>query len=109
MKITEIDESNRYVTLVNTFTVTPDRQQELVDLLNEATEKSMRHRPGFVSASIHQSLDGTRVVNYAQWATEHDFQQMLADEEARKHMGRAASLAQADPHLYRVVKAHRPE
>jgi hypothetical protein len=28
----------------------------------------MRHRPGFISANIHASLDGTRVVNYASGA-----------------------------------------
>jgi hypothetical protein len=23
--------------------------------------------PGFISANLHTSLDGTRVINYAQW------------------------------------------
>lgn len=56
------------------FTVTSDTQQPLVDLLVEATEQVMRDRPGFVSAAIHVSLDGTRVVNYAQWSSNEDFQ-----------------------------------
>jgi quinol monooxygenase YgiN len=95
------------IILINTFTVAPDRQQELVDLLNEATEKTMRHVPGFVSASIHQSLDGQRVVNYAQWESEDAFKKMMGNEEAKKHMGKASALAQADPHMYNVVKVHR--
>jgi quinol monooxygenase YgiN len=104
---TPIDESNRYVTLINTFTVDPKRQQELVDLLNEATEKTMRHQPGFISASIHASFDGKRVVNYAQWASEKDFKNMSANPQAAKHMKQAAALAKFDPNLYRVVKVHR--
>lgn len=103
----QIDEANQYITLVNTFTVEPSKQRELVDLLNEATETTMRHLPGFISASIHQSLDGTRVVNYAHWASEADFKKMLGNEEARQHMSKATSMAQADPNLYRVVKVHR--
>ncbi|PSQ96647.1 MAG: antibiotic biosynthesis monooxygenase [Bacteroidetes bacterium SW_9_63_38] len=56
-------------TLVNVFTVPEDRRQALVDVLVEATEQTMQHLPGFVSANIHVSHDGTRVVNYAQWAS----------------------------------------
>jgi len=50
------------LTLVNVFTVRPENQQKLVDLLVEATDKTMRKLPGFLSASIHRSLDGTKVV-----------------------------------------------
>ncbi len=45
----------------------PEQQQRLVDLLVEATEAVMKYQPGYVSANIHKSLDGTRVTNYAQW------------------------------------------
>jgi len=53
------------LTLVNVFTVKPENQQKLVDMLVEATDKTMKKLPGFISASIHRSLDGTKVVNYA--------------------------------------------
>jgi Antibiotic biosynthesis monooxygenase len=54
------------VTLINVFTVDPDDQQRLVELWQRATDEVMRHLPGFVSANVHRSLDGTKVVNYAQ-------------------------------------------
>lgn len=60
MTSTTIDTGHDVATLINVFTVTSDTQQPLVDLLVEATEQVMRHRPGFVSAAIHVSLDGTR-------------------------------------------------
>lgn len=67
----------------------------------------MRHRPGFVSANIHASTDGTRVVNYAQWATAADFQTMLQDPTAGEHMARAKQLAESfEPNLYGVVSVH---
>jgi quinol monooxygenase YgiN len=105
---TVIDTGTNPTTLVNVFTVAPERQQELVDLLAAATDDVMRHRPGFVSANIHRSLDGTRVVNYAQWRTVADFETMLADPAARAHMAQAYGIASSvEPHLYEVVSVHR--
>jgi imidazolonepropionase-like amidohydrolase len=67
----------------------------------------MRHVPGFVSANIHVSTDGTRVVNYAQWETAGAYQAMLADPTAREHMAPAAALASSfDPHVYTVESVH---
>lgn len=62
-----ISKNNNVVTLINVFTVKPEDQKKLVDLLIEATQKTMKGVPGFVSANIHRSADGVRVVNYAQW------------------------------------------
>ncbi|MGI8721112.1 MAG: antibiotic biosynthesis monooxygenase family protein [Geodermatophilaceae bacterium] len=104
--MTTIATDQKIVTLVNVFTVEPERQQALVDLLVEATDEVMCHRPGFVSANIHSSLDGARVVNYAQWRTVQDFQAMLADPVAGEHMAAAGALASAQPHLYTVVSVH---
>ena len=66
----------------------------------------MRHRPGFVSAAIHVSLDGTRVVNCAQWSSREDFQAMLDDPTAQQHMTAAGDLAPAEPRLYHVAAVH---
>ena len=96
--------SNAVVTLVNVFRLhNPSDQQRLVDLLVEATETTMRRQPGYVSASIHKSLDGTHVVNYAQWRSRVDFEAMLTNPPASEHMGRAARLAEFEPHLYDVI------
>jgi quinol monooxygenase YgiN len=91
------------VTLINVFTVDPARQQQLVDVLVEATRQTMRTLPGFVSASIHVSLDHTRVTNYAQWRSADDFQAMLNNPAAQTHMQRCAQLATFEPHLYTVA------
>lgn len=91
------------LTLINVFSVAPERQQELIDLLVEATEQTMRHLPGFVSANIHRSYDGRRVVNYAQWRSREDFEAMLQNSEARPHMARAAEMTDFDPILCEVA------
>lgn len=94
------------VTLVNTFTVEPEHRAELLEIIEEATREVMRHREGFVSASIHTSLDGTRVMNYAQWRSEEDFRAALQHPDAQQHFAACRRIAQAEPRLYRVVACH---
>jgi quinol monooxygenase YgiN len=97
-----IEKGRNVLTLINVFTVAPENQQKLVALLVEATEQTMRHLPGFVSANIHRSLDGKKVVNYAQWESMADFEAMQKDPKARPHMQAAGALAQFDPILCEV-------
>jgi hypothetical protein len=81
-----IDKGHELMTLVNVFTVRPDKQGELAALLVRATDETMKNLPGFVSASTHRSLDGTKVINYAQW-----------------RMQAAAALATFEPIVCEVV------
>lgn len=107
MPSTTITAGAPVATLINVFTVQPERQRELAGLLITATEEVMQHLPGFVAANIHVSADGVRVVNYAQWETAEAFQAMLGNPEAKKHMEQAAAIAEGfDPHLYSVASVH---
>ena len=98
-----IDKDRKLMTLVNVFTVEPEKQAELADLLVNATEETMRHLPGFISASIHKSVDGTRVINYAQWRSQADFAALKNDPKAQPHMKAAANLASFEPIVCEVV------
>jgi heme-degrading monooxygenase HmoA len=95
------------VTLINVFTVDPANQQQLVELWQQATEEVMRHQPGFVSASIHRSLDGTKVINYAQWESREAFGAMFGSPQASAHLARLAEVGTPDPVLCEVVSVHR--
>jgi quinol monooxygenase YgiN len=101
--MTTITTANDVVTLINVFTIEPQQQQRLVDVLVTATETVIGKQPGFVSANIHKSLDGTRVANYAQWRSREDFEAMLANPAAAAHMREAATIATFDAHLYEVA------
>ncbi len=106
--IATIDPEAKGVTLINIYEVATDNQTKLVKLLAEGTEKVMRTMRGFVSVSIHQSLDGTRVANYAQWESKEDFDRMLKSPEAQAQMKQFAALAKSvSPVLYRVSSVHR--
>ncbi|OWV11041.1 antibiotic biosynthesis monooxygenase [Micromonospora wenchangensis] len=96
------------VTFVNVIDVDPSRQQEVIDLLAEGTEKVVSRRPGFVSVTLLASLDRTRVVNVARWRSADDVRATQADPEAAEYARRTAALAQASPGLYTVVGEFTP-
>jgi heme-degrading monooxygenase HmoA len=98
-----IARNNDVVTLINVFTVKPENQSTLVEMLVAATEKTMKNVKGFVSASIHKSADGVRVVNYAQWKSRDDFEAMVKNPEAKAHMKPIMEIAETDFHLYEVA------
>ena len=92
-------------TLVNVFTVTPETQQRVLDLLAEAGP-TMQALPGFISSTLHKSFDGNQVVNYVQWRSRADFEGMQQNPQAAPHMQTIAQLAQSyQPILCEVVWA----
>ena len=91
------------VTLINIFTVAPEDQRKLLDILTRATRDVIRRMPGFISANFHLSLDGTRVANYAQWKSKEDLDAMLRSPDARPHLDEALKIARPDAGLYKVA------
>ena len=91
-----------FITQINVFTVAPEKQQDLIGLLTEAARFAST-LPGWVSASIHRRLDGTKVGNYAQ---SHDLESAQAIISSLKDAGwfeRNKALAESHPGLYEVV------
>ena len=102
--MTTIAENTGFVTLINVFTVEPENQQELVTLLARATDTSVRQVPGFVSATLHSSVDGTKVTMYAQWQSVEHYQAMRSNPVASPYLEKALAIAKFDPGMYNVVK-----
>jgi quinol monooxygenase YgiN len=80
------------VTLINVFAVNPENQQSLVAVLMEGTEALMSRRPGYISASIHVSKDGRRVINYSQWKSLEEIEAMRQHPDVGPYMKRVAGL-----------------
>src|SRR6266446_6581757 len=91
--MTGISAQNGVITLINVFTVDPASQRRLVELLTEATEVSVRWAPGFVSASLHRSKDGTKVTMYAQWRSIDHYQAMRQDSRPIPFLQEALTIA----------------
>ena len=100
--------NDKPVILINVFTVDPERQLELIELLTRATEDSVRHARGFMSARLHRSLDGTKVTMYAQWRSNEDYQAMRENPAPLPYFQRALAIAKFEPSMYEVVQTFYP-
>ncbi|MBP2302176.1 antibiotic biosynthesis monooxygenase family protein [Azospirillum picis] len=95
------------LTLINVYEVEPEKQVDLSRLLSKVTEDTIRHQPGFVSVCIHTSLDGSKVVNYAQWESKKHFQDFMAQPAVQEELKRFAALAKSvTPSLCMVDAVH---
>jgi quinol monooxygenase YgiN len=106
--MTTISKEANFLTLINVFTVEPNNQQKLVDLLILATESSVRKVTGFISSSLHKSIDGTKVTMYAQWKSIEDYQNMRNNSTASPYLEEALKIAKFDPGMYEVVETFLP-
>jgi hypothetical protein len=96
-----ITQDGEAVTLMNVFNCEPQNQQKLVDSWIRATEEKLGKLPGIISAALHRSQDGTRVVNYEQWRSAENWEDLfcIGSESCFREMGK---FAKPDAHLYEV-------
>ena len=90
------------ITQINVFTVPVGGQQALIDVLTEAV-MCAREEPGWLSASLHKSLDGTRVVNYAQSESVAAAEGVIGRLKRAGFLDRNRAYGEAHPGLHEVV------
>ena len=100
----DIRQSAGIVTQITTVKMRPDNQDEVLKLMKERA-KFMARQPGFVSASLHRSKDGSHVVNYVQWTDKERLAAAHHSPEFRKKWPKFGELVQdVEPALYDVVQ-----
>ncbi len=90
------------ITQINVFTVPDGGQDALIAHLSEAA-RFASGTPGWLSASLHKSRDGTRVVNYAQSASMEAAEAVIARLRDGGFLDRNRAFGEAHPGLYDVV------
>jgi hypothetical protein len=97
-----IEANTGVITQINVFTVKPENQQALVEHLIGAASVASQI-PGWKSISIHMSIDGTSVVNYAQ-AENLEAQERIFNELSQKGLiEKGHQFGEAHPGLYKAV------
>lgn len=92
------------VTQITVVEADPDKQGEALAVMADRA-RFMARQPGFVSISLHRSLDGRRIVNYVQWQSREQLRAAHKSPEFRKEWGHFDELTDdIDPHLYEVVE-----
>ena len=64
---TILDPAPGHATTMNTYNVTPERVEEVLEYLIRSAENVVRYQSGFISFNFHVSADRTQIVNYGQW------------------------------------------
>ncbi|TIM37966.1 antibiotic biosynthesis monooxygenase family protein [Mesorhizobium sp.] len=84
--MTEIRTGNQPVTQITIVDSEPDKQTEALSVMTERA-RFMARQPGFISISLHRSLDGRRIVNYVQWQNRDLLRSAHQSPEFRKEWG----------------------
>ncbi len=93
---------NSLTTAIIIFTVKPERQQALIEAIAEFLP-IVKTQPGFVAAHLHRSLDGVKVVNYAQWQSLPDYDAFRSNSTVSSHSQKLWEFPPPDVHLYEIV------
>ena len=90
------------VTVINVFSCEPEQQDALVKAWQEVAAE-LGKLPGVASAALHKSVDGTRVVNYAQLRSADDWENLRKVGEEKGFFGRVTQFGKPDAHLHEVI------
>ena len=100
----EIRTENQPVTQITIVEPEPGKQEEALKLMQDRA-RFMARQPGFVSISLHRSLDGRRIVNYIQWESRELLQRAHHSPEFRKEWRHFDEMTEdIDPHLFEVAQ-----
>ena len=100
----EIRTEHQPVTQITVVEPEDGKQNEALAMMEDRAQ-FMARQPGFVSISLHRSLDGRRIVNYVQWRNRELLQAAHKSPEFRKEWRHFDDVTQEiDPHLYQVMK-----
>jgi len=98
-----INSDAEHATFINTFRCQPSNQDEVVQINVDIVDQVATTFPGFISAAVHRSTDGTRVINYLQWQSAEHLAAMQVSPEFQAVGRRFTGLIEFEPHECEVV------
>lgn len=97
-----ISKDANLVTVINKFSVEPENHKRLLQLLDDL-RAVVEKQPGFISANVHKSFEGTRIISYAQWDTKENYQAVYTNSDAKPILDEIKKISKFSWNLYQVV------
>jgi len=104
-----VSKDNHITTVMAIFPTEPEWQQGLVDTIRDFITAAMcpasergKPQPGFISSTIHRSLDGLRVINYAQWKSQEEYFAFIKNADVKVKAAKLSEFPKPDLHLYEI-------
>jgi hypothetical protein len=92
-----------HVLLIDVFSCSSDNQQRLVAAWQRGTDEVRRYLAGLLSANVHRSVDGTKVINDAQWASREAFEASFAHPDVVADFNELGQIGTPAPVLAEAV------
>jgi pimeloyl-ACP methyl ester carboxylesterase/heme-degrading monooxygenase HmoA len=108
-QVIQMEPGAALLTFVNIWTVEDrDKQQKLLSAMNDEVA-GITSKPGSRGMAFHSSIDGKRVVVYAQWDSLEAFNRGIAnDHSAQANRERLAQFGNPNANTYRVDSVNLP-
>lgn len=86
--------STDLIVLTNVFAVQPEQQHLLINAISECAKNVACRKPGFVSTTILQGVDGKSVTAIIQWRSKESLDEFLMDSAAQEQIERISSIGE---------------
>jgi quinol monooxygenase YgiN len=103
---TTITVTKAVTTLINTFTIEPENQAQLIELLRENTDNVITGLDGWISTSFVAAKDRRHVMIYSQWRDAASVEAMRTNAKMVAYFPKIAALAAFEGFAGDVVYSH---
>jgi quinol monooxygenase YgiN len=102
-----VNNTERMITLVNVFTVNSNQQQDAFQAIQKVYTQVVQYQPGFITAQLLCSDDGTRVTAFAQWKDENSLAALQQNPKFQELHDAAffGAIESLNGHVYSSVTA----
>ncbi len=110
-KHVQINPSSKVLTVVNIMKPKAEEKGAVLSLLKEGIDNTMRKQKGYISSSVHASMDNNYVINYSQWKSMDDLAQAgaLVNSGGAPKMVEAFSKGEADYHPMKLIAQYKAD
>jgi quinol monooxygenase YgiN len=103
-----IQETDDLVTFIQIWDVADAAAQSAWLAIMHGNINVLRAKPGFISMTLHTSVDGKRIAVYAQWASGAALHDAISDPAAIAAHDRMAQIGTPDGTLYNLDRVYAP-
>ena len=104
--MTTTNQNSSEIILINIFTVEPQKQQQAAEKIAEIYKTFVSKQPGFISARVQKSLNGTKVAATAQWQSQEALSNMQQNPDFQALVKiLEGDILNAEPDSYQIVYA----
>ena len=104
-KTVQLDTGAELLTVINIMKPNASDKERVLSLLKEGINKTMIYQEGYISSSVHTSLNNNYVINYSQWRTMDDLaaaSELVSSGQTPK-MVEAFTKGKADYHPFKLA------